>query len=316
MTNLAKALESRPYILVAHSDPEILEQLNVMLEDHGNLLFAMDIETALYQANEHRIDLTLLGDPIMDTPSTELIRYLRALPNSTDSVALVVTDNHSHDYAERLISNGVADLITQPLNPAVLRARVHTYLTLKHQADLLRSHALIDSLTGVASLQALHQELGREWLRAHRNGSSMAAVLVAIDQFKPYIGHYGQESADQCLVTVATALAGAIKRSADLLARYNEHTFMLLLPETTSNNARPVAERAHRAVEQLTIPHAASSLSPIVTISIGIAEMQPATAGQFRQDKLIKAAEEALHFAQLVSRHPPRRGPSDGIPLL
>ncbi len=310
MNNPANTLESQPYILVVHSDPEILEQLNALLEDYGNLLFAMDIETALYRANEHRVDLALLGDVIIDTPGTELIRYLRAIPRNNDTVALILTDNHSQEHAEQLLSKGAADLITQPLSSAVLRARLYNYLKLKRQADWLRSQTLIDALTGTANVQTLHRELGREWRRAHRNGSSITVVLVEMDYFNQYIGHYGQESADQCLITVATALASTIKRPADWLARYGEHTFMLLLPETTLHNARLVAERANRAVEKLTIPHAAATPSSILTLSIGIAGMQPSTVGQFMQDKLIKAAEEALHFAKLFSHHPPHHEPS------
>lgn len=293
------ALESMPFILLAHHDAVVLEDMGQLLQAHGRLLFAMDAETALYQAQHHAIALVILGDQVTGMSTIELYACLKALDNSTAASVLIVTDNQDPDYAAEVLESGVANLIMLPFNPPLLKAHVQTYLKLYAQAALLRSHASVDSLTGVANLEALNRALAREWQRSYRNGSLISALMIEIDQFKQYMEYYDRQAIEQCLKAVAEVLALAVHRPADLLARYGEYKFALLLPETPLKGARLLAERICAAVEELKIRHAGATYSPIITVNVGVATMEPSSVGRTRQSALISAAEEALHFTKL-----------------
>ncbi len=296
-----QALDSMPFILLVHDDAAVIEHLGEILQAYGRVLFAMDAETALYQAQEHRIALVIVGDHISSMPIIELYNCLQAIDNSAAANLLIVTDNHDPAYASSILESGIADCILLPLSPPLLKARVDVYLKLYQQSELLRSHASVDSLTGVANLEALNRALAREWQRSYRNGSLIAVLMIEINQFKQYIEYYDRNSVEQCLKAIASVLARAVNRPADLLARYSEHKFAILLPETSLKGARLLAERMCTAVRALRIRHANSTAASIVSVSVGVAAMDPSSLGRTRQDVLIKAAEEALHFTKLSS---------------
>jgi hypothetical protein len=69
-------------------------------------------------------------------------------------------------------------------NPAVIRARVRTHLTLKHQSDLLRQMAFVDGLTGVFNRGYFDMRLGQDRAHAARSASTLALVIADVDCFK------------------------------------------------------------------------------------------------------------------------------------
>ena len=73
------------------------------------------------------------------------------------------------------------DHISKPINPAVVRARVHTHLTLKFQADMLKKLVLLDGLSGVFNRRYFDQQLASEWGRSTRSGLPLSLILVDVD---------------------------------------------------------------------------------------------------------------------------------------
>lgn len=289
-----------PRLLLVDDDPDRLQQLGTILQDSGMLLYAMDGATALYQAIEHRIDLVLMHDRMPDMSGFDLSAALKAAPVTADTVVIFLSTERDPTHDARALAVGAADLIEFPFNPPVVKARVHTYLRLKRQSDLLRSMASIDSLTGIASRQALDRALTREWQRAFRTGSSLAALLIGIDHFKSYTEHYGQYSANNCLMAVASALSHSVHRPADLVAHHDHEHFVMLLPETPLDGAFKLAQQVCETIRGLGIPHEHSTVLPVVTVSIGVVAMEPDKLGREEQTALLRAAEQAMQLARLA----------------
>ena len=133
-----------------------------------------------------------------------------------------------------------------------------------------------DGLTGVNNRRKFDAVLQREWQEARRNVQPLSLLLFDVDFFKNYNDHYGHVEGDECLKRVAQALAGATHRPADFLARYGGEEFVLLLPASDAPAARAVAERCRQAVFKAQIPHAASSVGQLLTVSIGAGTLVPA----------------------------------------
>jgi diguanylate cyclase (GGDEF)-like protein len=132
----------------------------------------------------------------------------------------------------------------------------------------LETLSTTDSLTGLANRRRLDQALDSEWLRAKRNGHSMAAVMIDVDFFKRYNDHYGHAAGDECLRQVAAVLAKGVRDGTDVACRYGGEEFVLLLGDTDNAGVQIVGERIRAAVEGLRIPHV-GGLAGFVTISVG-----------------------------------------------
>ena len=159
----------------------------------------------------------------------------------------------------------------------------------------LGTMAIVDPLTGLRNRRSFDEYV--RWTLNRRMKPEVAFLLLDIDFFKQYNDRYGHAAGDRCLQRVADALRGSLLRSVDLVARYGGEEFVVLLPETTADGARGVAERIRLRVEALGIPHAGSAVGPVVTLSVGVAH-----ADRFERidgDRLFSVADRALYDAKV-----------------
>lgn len=166
------------------------------------------------------------------------------------------------------------------------------------QLETLSRH---DALTGLFNRRHFDEVKNDEFQRATRSGQPLSLVICDIDFFKAYNDHYGHASGDQCLQAVAQALQNALPRGGDALARIGGEEFAVLLPATTQAAAWLVAERLRLAVANLQLAHAYSSVGPWVTISIGLAQLEPGQHPRF--EDLFEAADQALYRAKASGRN-------------
>ncbi len=159
----------------------------------------------------------------------------------------------------------------------------------------------VDGLTGVANRRLFDDFFVAEWQRAVRAKQSLTVIMADVDHFKLFNDTYGHQAGDECLRQVASALSGGIQRATDLVARYGGEEFAVILPDIDAGGAATVAERLRAAVEGLGIPHAASPVGPVVTISLGAATVRPDAGGM--PLAVIAQADMALYRAKQQGRN-------------
>ena len=172
---------------------------------------------------------------------------------------------------------------------------------LLEHAESLRARSYIDGLTGIANRRHFDVALERELRRAQRADGALALLLVDIDSFKAYNDHFGHQQGDSCLTLVAQELAGMLKRPADLAARYGGEEFAAVLPDTTLEQARVLADRIRAHVAGLGLQQAPAAHHPKVTLSIGVAAFDRARLNA--PEALIEAADKALYAAKRGGRN-------------
>lgn len=165
----------------------------------------------------------------------------------------------------------------------------------------LQRLARYDGLTDLANHRTFYEIFQKEWAVAGRERKPLSVITADIDYFKPYNDTFGHQEGDQCLRKVAAAIRSQAKRPADLAARTGGEEFFLLLPGTDNDGARIIAENIRAAVAALAIPHPASQVSPIVTVSLGIATMVPPASTEANQ--FIARADSALYEAKRGGRN-------------
>ena len=155
-----------------------------------------------------------------------------------------------------------------------------------------------DGLTGVANRRLFDSVLEAEWENARRMRLPLSMILLDIDYFKQYNDRYGHIRGDDCLKQVAKALSGAGARARDFFGRFGGEEFVLVLPETDAKAAQQIAERCRNLIFKLQIPHEASAVGQLLTISLGVGTLIPTRDDQplafiERVDQLLYRAKES-----------------------
>jgi len=125
--------------------------------------------------------------------------------------------------------------------------------------------------------------------------------MADIDNFKLYNDSLGHQEGDHCLAAVADVFLQAAGRAGDLAARYGGEEIVFLMPGADIAAALSMAERLRAACEALAIPHLASPVSPVVTISLGVASCVP--SAESSAEFLIAQADAALYRAKEAGRN-------------
>lgn len=291
----------RPRLLVVDDQPINIQLLYQIFQADHEVFAATDGAEALAFCRETPPDLVLLDVVMPGMDGLEVCRRLRADPATADLPVIFVTAQSDPADETAALDAGGVDFITKPVNPAVVRARVHTHLTLKAQSDFLRALAFIDGLTGVANRRRLDEALSAEWRRCRRAGTPLALLMIDIDHFKAYNDHYGHQAGDACLRQIADTLRQCVSRSHDLVARYGGEEFVCLLPECDLTAACAKAETVRTQITALALPHATSPTAPHVTLSIGASAVLPQAGGD--PAELLAAADGALYRAKGEGRN-------------
>ena len=160
----------------------------------------------------------------------------------------------------------------------------------------LQSRADNDPLTHIPNRNGF--ALGLEALMpgAIRLQIPVAVIMVDIDYFKQYNDTFGHVAGDECLKRVADALATHIHQEKDLICRFGGEEFEILLYGIKPEDAVQVADRLRLSVTDLRIPSANHSISPYVTISVGICSAIPTSLETY--PNMVQAADDELYYAK------------------
>ena len=197
-------------------------------------------------------------------------------------------------------SNEVGKPIQIIGNAADISDRKQAEASLQELNSELEKLAATDGLTQLANRRCFDHDFNREWNRMRQTQTPLSLILGDIDCFKRYNDTYGHPAGDDCLQRVAAAMRQAAKRSTDLVARYGGEEFAVILSNTDVEGAIQVAERIGAAVRALQIAHDRSTVSQVVTMSLGVATVIP--NGSISPDSLIALADKGLYRAKEQGR--------------
>lgn len=169
------------------------------------------------------------------------------------------------------------------------------------ESHLVAELAQRDALTGTKNRRVFNEHLTRTWQQAVANRRALSIVLIDIDHFKAYNDRYGHLAGDEALRSVARTMQRFVQRPLDLLARYGGEEFAAVLYDIPGEEAKEIAERMRRAVMDLAIEHRGSRTAEMVTISIGVAAIEPADGRECRG--ALQLADQALYEAKVRGRN-------------
>lgn len=194
------------------------------------------------------------------------------------------------------------DFISAPADRDELLVRAKALLKISYYKDKVDKVSTTDELTGLHNRKYLQEALESEISRSRRYKTKVSCILFDLDYFKAVNDMYGYEWGDILLRNIAGMLDVSVRKE-DIVTRYGDEEFLLILPETSEDNAFIYAERFRRSVEKMEFIPAGEEERHPITISGGIATFPCMENVQEDANTLIRYAEHALYNAKHRGRN-------------
>jgi two-component system chemotaxis family response regulator WspR len=324
-------------VLLVDDQAIVVEAIRRMLADQPEIAFhsCTDVTLAVPMARQVKPTVILQDLVMPGVDGFTLVRFFRADPETAGVPIIVLSSKEDPRDKSRAFETGASDYLVKIPTKIELIARIKAhsrgYLLQVERDDAYRALEILkreleasnlelarisnqDALTGLANRRRFDETLDTEIRRAARERTPLSLLMTDVDFFKKYNDAYGHPAGDECLHRVAESLSKAVRRPADLAARYGGEEFALILPSTPREGASRVAEIVRSSVEELALPHAGSDVARHVTLSLGIATLDP---GDSVSPKVfVERADAALYAAKRGGRNrwaiycPPDRAPA------
>ncbi|MCB1920004.1 MAG: diguanylate cyclase [Candidatus Competibacteraceae bacterium] len=292
----------RPILLIVDDTPANIQILAQGLMDQYDIRVATSGMAALELLQKtNRPDLILLDVMMPEMDGYEVCRRIKQDSALWDIPVIFVTAKGDSVDQQRGFNLGAVDYITKPIEIPLVRARVGVHVRLKLKSERLEQLALLDGLTDIPNRRALEETLKRECAQSHRHRAPLSILMVDVDHFKAFNDCYGHGAGDECLIRVAHALERGLRRPGDFVGRYGGEEFIVILPACDQAGAVVIAEHLQQQIADLHIPHACSSATDHVTISIGLTSRQAKSKDACYE--MLHEADQALYAAKAQGRN-------------
>ncbi|MCC7495362.1 MAG: GGDEF domain-containing protein [Fimbriimonadaceae bacterium] len=200
---------------------------------------------------------------------------------------------------QQMLNHGRFDLVWQLTRLVLLGSGgvIATFST--RRARELRTASILDSLTQTFNRGFFDERYRHEFERARRYDRPLAAALLDVDWFKQYNDRHGHLNGDQVLREVADVLRFGV-RSTDTVARYGGEEFVVLLPETSKEQAMALVERLRQQIEAHSFLFEDTQPGGLLTVSAGVAAFPDDAKTPLA---LFDHADQALYQAKRAGRN-------------
>lgn len=262
-----------------------------ILEAEGYQVFRSETGfEALGLLDQMEPDLILLD---FDLPGLGGIDTLMALKGNPDThrIGVLVLGDIPTDLTRAFAAGADEFMIATPAHELVARA-AHL-IGRKRELDILYRQANYDALTGVLNRGAFMERLERHAMRSVRDGRSLCAIMLDLDQFKALNDRFGHPAGDRILHQVGELLRRNV-RATDVVGRYGGEEFALALPDTGLMGGTTAAKRLRDLLAwNVTLEDVT------VTASFGVAQSRR----EADVNDLLERADQALYHAKNAGRN-------------
>jgi diguanylate cyclase (GGDEF)-like protein len=219
-----------------------------------------------------------------------------------DAIATPIYDSGIVGYLNRAVEHGVL-VATFNSEASSLQGLVTSLSKERRQLEIaagdLQLEAHRDALTGSLNRRVMDTDLEEIQVSIGISRRPATVVMLDIDHFKAYNDIYGHTAGDEVLRLVAKRIQGEI-RPADRLYRYGGEEFLVLLPETALEEGESIATRIARGITTLGLPHSRNDPWGVVTVSAGVAAIDPYNPAAGLS---VAAADAALYRSKASGRN-------------
>ena len=182
----------------------------------------------------------------------KLCQHIRNLDRGRYTYILFYSERADHESVMKAFEAGADDYLFKPFNPLILRLRLKTGKRLLNLEDELLSIASFDPLTGLINYEMFARFFRTHLAGAVRYGETGTLMRVNLTNFAKVFENHGYDAATKLMIEISRVLPN-ILRSADLAAKIDDHSFLLLLPQTPMEGADIVVGKLHAEIADLIV---------------------------------------------------------------
>ncbi|MBF0342806.1 MAG: diguanylate cyclase [Nitrospirae bacterium] len=212
------------------------------------------------------------------------------LTNNNQILGVIGVDNALSGRPIQQHDLSYVSLVANELGMALEHARLF---------ETYKTRATIDSLTRVHNRGSLDDLLDSSFKRARSDNTSLAIGMIDIDHFKKFNDSFGHQAGDSVLKLIASTIL-KLSRPGDYVGRYGGEEFVIILNNTTYDNAMFYAERLRKEVEKLGAILVKRFQGHLLTISAGVAVIDHSMK---KASDLVLKADKALYSAKNQGRN-------------
>lgn len=252
------------------------------------------------------VDLVIVNAAAKNFDGLRFTAALRSEERSRQIPVLAMVDPDDRGRMVKALEIGVNDILSRPVDPQELSARVKTQIQRKRYTDYLRNNldqslelAVTDQLTGLHNRRYMTGQLDSLVKRATMGGEPVSALLIDIDFFKKINDTFGHDIGDEVLREFALRLASNV-RAIDLPCRFGGEEFVVVMPDTQLADALRIAERIRNHVAGSPFKVGPTKEELTVTISVGVSAT---TGAGDSPEALLKRADQGVYQAKASGRN-------------
>jgi diguanylate cyclase (GGDEF)-like protein len=253
------------------------------------------LEAELDQSLDFSFDLGIVDESALKQ-SWEEVQSRKEAAKPVFLPFLLVAARRNAASVTRHLWQTVDEIIWTPINHLELQTRVENLLRSRRLSLEAQRLTTADLITGVHNRRHFFTLGNRELNRARRFNRSLSVLMVEVDHFQGICDNYDYEVGNQALRLTAKRFLKDL-RIIDVLGRYTEEKFVILLADTDMNGAEKVAARLVRQIGETNSNTERGAVSP--TISLGISS---ATGEMPTLESLVERADNALCAAKQAGR--------------
>jgi len=293
--------------LIVEDEPEFRLLLSLLLrQGEHEVIEAMDGQTAWDLLQRETIPLVLTDWVMPQMHGPELIRKIRSANFPYYTYIILLTARTAHQDVVDGLRSGADDYLVKPFDSEELRARLSIAerilgleAKLRETLDQMRALALKDSLTGILNRRAIFETAENELERANRENTSLSILMADLDHFKLINDRFGHAAGDLALRLAVETIVKNL-RPYDQVGRWGGEEFLIVLPNTETEEAFQIAERL-----RLTIERAEMNLGEgdALDLRMSLGVTSTSLGNNLNLDMLVKQADVALYLAKNNGRN-------------
>ncbi|MEO0483317.1 MAG: diguanylate cyclase [Planctomycetota bacterium] len=290
--------ETRPLVLVIDDSIDVHRLLQARLRSEPlELVQATSGEAGLEMARDRTPAIVLLDLDMPEMDGFEVLRALKDDPRTLHLPVIVLSGLQSPHDKVTAFDLGAVDYVTKPFDLTELKVRVRSALRVHQLLDMLAKRAQVDGLTGLYNRAHFDQRWPEAIATAKRHGRPLSIAMLDVDHFKSINDTYGHPAGDAVLQEVAEIVQNS-SRASDIACRYGGEEFVIVMPDTSPEEAQVLCDRIRTTLEQTNwLKHPERT----VTCCLGVAGCDGGEGPD--SDEWLSKADQALYRAKTTGRN-------------